>query len=196
VRNRLNETTIFWSNSSYQIKNYDIREFFLRGNRNSVGEWKWKSILLGTGLGMGMGPREWKGIGIQKPFPQTSTLLPNSTRGTLPLNRAEDLRRSDSLTIAFRPTFESWLHYCNHYHHHLHHSGRVWPAARWWASGWGIRQDGRNDTASRTCELRVARPRSPRTPSRFRCDDVSTLTQTSSPLWSIVSVRNCDLHRS
>jgi len=52
------------------------------------------------------------------------------------------------------------------------------PAARWRADGWGSRRRGWTDRASRTCELRAARPRIPKTPSRSRYDDVCPMTPT------------------
>ena len=49
------------------------REFSLGMGR----EWEWKSILPGTGMETGIASREWMGMGIKKPFPQTSIV----TRG-------------------------------------------------------------------------------------------------------------------
>jgi len=45
------------------------REFSLGMGR----EWEWKSILPGTGMETGIASREWMGMGIKKPFPQTSS---------------------------------------------------------------------------------------------------------------------------
>ena len=70
-----------------------------------------------------------------------------------------------------------------------------WPGARWRAVGWGIHHDGTSDRASRTCELQVARTRSPRTPSHSRCGRVST-PKRPAKLWATFHQKNHNLHGS